>query len=140
VGTSLLPVLIALLVAIHASTAAPAVATQAPLSVEQAATYANAVAFFRERRYAAAYGRFTALADAGHVPSAQLALVMHANGQSLFGSEWQATPVQQRRWSALVIEGERSRLSKNCLTSLVTNASAIERVRCRIDADEMSGD
>lgn len=75
----------------------------ATLSGAQQATYAHAVQSFREQRYAAAYGRFVHLADAGHAPSAQLALVMYRNGPALFGSDWSATPGQQQRWHALVI-------------------------------------
>ena len=41
------------------------------LSSVQQAIYAHAVLSFREQRYAAAYGRFAQLADAGHVPSAE---------------------------------------------------------------------
>ncbi len=78
------------------------------LSTVQKATYAHAVQSFREQRYSAAYGRFAQLADAGHVPSAQLALVMYRNGPSLFGSEWSAAPSQQRAWNALVINSARS--------------------------------
>jgi hypothetical protein len=69
--------------------------------------YTFAVDVFRRQRYAAAYGRFARLADAGHIPSAQLALMMYRNGPLLFGNNWDATPEQLERWSALVIKGER---------------------------------
>ena len=62
---------------------------------------------FRCGRYASAYSRYAALADAGDVASAQIALVMLRNGPELFGSPWEATPGQQARWSALVIDGTR---------------------------------
>lgn len=81
------------------------------LSTAQKTTYTYAVQSFREQRYSAAYGRFAQLADAGHVPSAQLALVMYRNGQSLFGSEWSAAPSQQRAWNALVINSARSSIN-----------------------------
>lgn len=80
-----------------------------PLTPQQSATYADAAEAFRHQRYAAAYGRLIRLADAGHVPSAHLALVMHRNGAALFGNDWYATPAQQRYWSALVMHGERGR-------------------------------
>ena len=78
------------------------------LSSAQEASYTYATVAFRERRYAAAYGRFVQLADAGHAPSAQIALVMYRNGTTLFGSMWDATPEQLQHWSDLVIEDERA--------------------------------
>ena len=78
------------------------------LSSAQEATYSYATQSFREQRYSAAYGRFAELADAGHVPSAQLALVMYRNGQTLFGSNWSAAPSQEQSWNALVINSTRS--------------------------------
>ena len=78
------------------------------LPAAQQATYTFAVQLFREQRYSAAYGRFARLADKGHIPSAQLALVMFRNGPAMFGSEWDATPEQLERWSALVVNGERA--------------------------------
>jgi hypothetical protein len=79
------------------------------LSSAQEAAYAYAVESFRLHRYAAAYGRFVQLADAGHGPSAQLALVMYRNGPALFGSTWDATPEELEHWSALVVRDERAR-------------------------------
>jgi hypothetical protein len=72
--------------------------------------YADAVQLFRQQRYAAAYGRIAALADSGHLPSAQLALLMHDQGQRLFGSEWSASPDQRRRWNTLVVNAARQRV------------------------------
>ena len=92
---------------IAAAVAADA-ATRSPQA--QRERHADAVQAFREQRYAAAYGRFAAAADAGHLPSAQLALVMHAHGHELFGSDWSATPDQRRRWSTLVINAARQRV------------------------------
>lgn len=80
------------------------------LSAAQQAVYAQAQQYFRVGRRAAAYGRFAALADAGHVPSAQIALVMQRQGAELFGAAWDATPAQQRRWTALVINAARARI------------------------------
>jgi hypothetical protein len=76
------------------------------LTVAQQSAYDVAVESFRNHRYAAAYGRFMKLADAGHVPSAQLALVMYRNGPVLFASLWDATPEQVERWTTLVVLGE----------------------------------
>ena len=80
------------------------------LSSAQQTMYSFAVELFREHRYAAAYGRFARLADAGHAPSAQLALVMFRNGPTLFGSEWDATPEQVEHWSALLTAPGRNSL------------------------------
>lgn len=73
------------------------------------AAYEQAVSAFRAQRYPAAYGLFVRLADAGHVPSARLALVMHDHGPQLFERAWYASPDQQRRWTALVVNGARER-------------------------------
>lgn len=72
--------------------------------------FERAVAQFRDQRYAGAYARFAQLADAGHLPSAQIALLMAQQGRLLFGSDWAATPDQQRRWSALIVNAARGRL------------------------------
>jgi hypothetical protein len=99
------------LLAAAAQLAAALAADAAPRSPQvQRERYAEAVQSFREQRYAAAYGRFAAMADAGHLPSAQLALVMQAHGRELFGSDWSATPDQRRRWNTLVINAARQRV------------------------------
>lgn len=76
---------------------------------QDAATYTFALDSFRAHRYAAAYGRFARLADGGHAPSAQIALMMFRNGPALFGHNWDATPEQLQRWKTLVQEAERGR-------------------------------
>jgi hypothetical protein len=76
----------------------------------QTALFADAATAFRARNYAAAYGRFARLADAGHFASAQLALVMVDQGRTLFGSDWSASPDQRRRWNALVVDALRRRV------------------------------
>lgn len=80
------------------------------LAAVQQASYVQAQRDFRSGRRAAAYGRFAMLADAGHAPSAQVALLMQRQGLELFGSAWDATPAQQRRWNALVVNAARSRI------------------------------
>ncbi len=69
--------------------------------------YRDAVTAFSAHHYSAAYGRFMRLADAGHEPSAQMALAMYRNGQALFGAEWDATEQQLTKWSTLVVTAER---------------------------------
>jgi hypothetical protein len=92
-------------VAVAAATAGR-VAESAPPTVapEIEAEYRQALRLFRSSRYAAAYGRFTQLADAGHVPSARMALVMVEQGPRHFGSTWDAWPHQLRDWAVLASE------------------------------------
>lgn len=80
------------------------------LAVVQQSDYVQAQRDFRSGRRAAAYARFALLADAGHAPSAQVALLMQRQGLELFGSAWDATPAQQRRWTALVVNAARHRI------------------------------
>ena len=82
-------------------------ATDPGLTAPQQQRWVDAQQAFREGRYAAAYGRFAALADGCHVPSAQLALAMLRQGPKLFGSDWTASEPQQRRWSVMVVNDAR---------------------------------
>lgn len=106
----------ALLLGVAAAVAAisetvPAQALSAePRRAAPSAQQALAMQAFRAGRHAAAYARFAALADAGHAPSAQIALLMLRHGPALFGSDWYATPAQQMRWNALVVNAARGRL------------------------------
>ena len=106
--------LFSLTVAVAASAVVAAVAAPGPVVTTSTAPspeqrYADVSRLFREGRFAAAYGRAAALADGGHVPSAQLALVMHDQGRALFGSDWFASPDQRRRWNTLVVNAARQR-------------------------------
>ena len=71
------------------------------LSAADRARLRQAQEAFRAGRHAAAYGRFAALADAGHAPSAEVALVMWRHGRMLFGTDWAASPGQVQRWASL---------------------------------------
>lgn len=100
----------ALLSALTIAQPSPVTAQDLPitnLSAVQKVNYAHAVRSFRAGRFSDAYGRFAQLADAGHVPSAQLALVMYRNGPTLFHSNWSAAPSQQQRWHALFVTSAR---------------------------------
>jgi hypothetical protein len=79
-------------------------------TADQRLDFEQATRDFREHRFAAAYGRFARLADAGHVPSACIALLMVRDGSALFRRDWFATPDQLRRWSAMTIEASRQPL------------------------------
>lgn len=63
--------------------------------------HARAAASFREARFSEAYGRFVALADAGHAPAAAMAMWMYLNGPSLFGKDWDSTQEQLTAWAQL---------------------------------------
>ena len=78
-------------------------AQSAPLTAPPTADrlHAHAVASFREARFPEAYGRFIKLADAGHAPSAELALWMYLHGPSLFGWAWDSTQDQLTAWAQL---------------------------------------
>jgi hypothetical protein len=69
---------------------------------EHTQRYDDAVHALSTQRYSAAYGRFAALADEGHAPSALMALAIVTYRPSMSGVEWSATPAQLQRWSALV--------------------------------------
>jgi len=79
---------------------APAALAQSAPSVSER-LHANAVASFRQARFPEAYGRFIGLADAGHAPSAEIALWMYLHGPALFGRDWDSTPEQLAAWAQL---------------------------------------
>jgi hypothetical protein len=63
--------------------------------------HALAVQSFQQGRFPEAYGRFVALADAGHAASARKALWMCEHGPAHFGREWDCAPHQVQGWSAV---------------------------------------
>ena len=72
-----------------------------PLPQVQARLHAEAVASFRQARFAEAYGRFLKLANAGHAPSAELALWMYLHGPTMFGQECDSHQDQLTEWARL---------------------------------------
>ncbi len=76
-------------------------AAQAQSTSPREVLHANAVASFQHGRFPEAYGRFIALADAGHAPAAEVALFMFHNGPALFGRDWDTTQEQLTAWAAL---------------------------------------
>ena len=76
-----------------------AFAQPAPGAAER--LHATAVASFRQARFPEAYGRFIGLADAGHAPSAELALWMYMHGPSVFGKDWDSSQDQLTAWAKL---------------------------------------
>lgn len=63
--------------------------------------HANAVESFRTGRFPEAYGRFIALAEAGHPASARYALLMCQHGLELFGKDWDCSPQEVEDWARL---------------------------------------
>ena len=79
---------------------APAAQAQkAPSAAEQ--LHAKAEASFHQGRFPDAYGRFIALADAGHAPAAEVAMFMYLHGTTLFRNDWDITQDQLTAWAAL---------------------------------------
>ena len=62
---------------------------------------ANAVASFQQGRFPEAYGRFVALANAGHAPAAEVALFMAQHSAAVFGKDWDVTQEELTTWAAL---------------------------------------
>jgi hypothetical protein len=85
-----------LLALAFAPDALPAAATPA---TQAERLHARAVASFRQGRFPEAYGRFVALAHAGHAASARYALWMCEQGPGLFGSDWDCAPQETEDWA-----------------------------------------
>lgn len=66
--------------------------------------YDDAVRELMQERYAAAFSRFSKLADAGHRSSALMALALVRYRPTALGDQWAATPPQLQRWSGLARE------------------------------------
>jgi len=100
----LIPVAL-LLLGFHAPQAFAQLAPSAPSARSAPSVaerlHANALASFRQARFPEAYGRFIALADAGHAPAAELALWMYLHGPAVFGKDWDSTPEQLTAWATL---------------------------------------
>jgi phosphate-selective porin len=77
-------------------------ATPHVLDARQQETFKYASQLVLNGRFAAAYGRFSRLADTGHLPSAQMALAMYRQGRAVFASDWDAYGHQLERWNLLV--------------------------------------
>lgn len=77
----------------------------------QQRAYAEAQAEYDVGHYAAAFDGFAALADAGHVDAARIALLMQRHGASLYGMRFAAGPKQLGRWAALAAPRPRAAAS-----------------------------
>ena len=76
-----------------------AAVAQANSTAEQEQRFAAAQDEYEAGHYAAAFSTFAALADAGHVQSARIALQMLRHGSSLYRTRFAAGPKQVERWS-----------------------------------------
>ena len=102
---------------------------QAPVAFAQSASgaaerlHANAVASFRAARFPEAYGRFIALAGAGHAPAAEQALWMYRHGPSLFGKDWDSSQDQLTAWAKLAGQPAPTMVAVTYATTLTPVAS-----------------
>lgn len=78
--------------------AAAPVAVKVTVAAASLPLFTEAMRLYRDGRFAAAYGRFIQLADAGDPDAARIALVMLRHGGQLHGTEWTATVSQVRAW------------------------------------------
>jgi len=90
--------------AANTAAAAPATPREAPVSRADQ-LHALAVHSLRQGRFPEAYGRFVALADAGHAASARQALWMCEHGPARFGRDWDCAPEQVQDWAAAAAAG-----------------------------------
>lgn len=65
------------------------------------AQFDEALALYRQARWAGAFGRFCTLADRGNADAARLALLMVRYGPQMHGSAWTASQPQIDHWLAL---------------------------------------
>lgn len=77
-------------------------ATSGPAYLE--AEFVDAMAQYKQGKWAYAYGRFTALADLGHVQASRVALVMLEHGVSMHGASWAASQPQIDHWISLALQ------------------------------------
>lgn len=64
----------------------------------QDTAFHEAVASYRQGRWADSFGPFADLASKGDPDAARIALFMHRNGPILFGTYWDATKEEQSAW------------------------------------------
>lgn len=106
----------------------PITALAQPVATASERLHANALASFRQGRFPEAYGRLGRLADAGHAPSAALALWMYCNRLTVFGRDWDITPDQMEDW--LQLARQPAWVTTTCRASMAWpregTASAIE--------------
>lgn len=102
------------LIVVAANTLGVALAGAQDLRAPDAQTtrgYDYAMRALTTQHYFAAYGRFAALADQGHVPSALMALALVNYRPSLSDPQWSATPAQLQRWNTLTAREEHANSS-----------------------------
>lgn len=75
--------------------------------------HANALASFRQARFPEAYGPFSAPADAGHAPAAELTLWMVMQSPSVFGKGWDSSQEQLTAWARLAGQSAPTMLARS---------------------------
>jgi hypothetical protein len=80
--------------------------------VDAPADYLAALALYRQGQVSRAYGRFVALAESGHAPSARQALWMCEHGLTRFGRSWDCAPHEIEDWAALIGESPAEALGR----------------------------
>jgi hypothetical protein len=101
-------------------------APSAPSTAER--LHANALASFQQARFPEAYGRFIALANAGHAPSAEVALWMYLHGPTVFGREWDSTPEQLTAWARMAGQEAPTLVGRSDSSSAAQAASAFQKM------------
>jgi hypothetical protein len=96
-------------------------AQSAPSATE--GLYSEALAAFREARFPAAYARFIRLANAGHTPSAELALWMYLHGPALFDKDWDTTQDELTAWAQLARQPVPTQVARVYPQPLVSGAA-----------------
>lgn len=103
----------------------PLAATAQPTTAaDHERAYAAAQAEYEIGHYAAAFTAFAALADAGHVESARVAMQMHRYGPGLYQKRFAAGPMQIGRWMARVsCRNQAAAATDACVSVLSGEAS-----------------
>jgi hypothetical protein len=81
-----------------------AAATPSGEAVRSEAQFSEAMDLYSLGKWAAAYGRFAALADQGHAEAARIALLMLRHGSKLYGASWGASQPQINQWMKLALQ------------------------------------
>ena len=102
-------------------------AAQTPSVAEQDRAYAAAQAEYEVGHYAVAFTGFAALADAGHVESARVAMQMQRHGPGLYQMRFAAGPKQIGRWTALVSCRHQAAAGMGACTPTADAAAASRR-------------
>lgn len=82
------------------------------LDADQQLIFNQTLVALRDERYGWACQHLGELADAGHAPSARLALRLVGDGTTPFAAHWTTTPAQRSRWGATAVADDRLQSSQ----------------------------